>query len=162
MIILEGCDCSGKSTLAVRLAEHYGSPITHYSKHDNKVMIKHAQLGAPGTAEIVDRFHLSEPPYSMYFRHETPNYESVDAIDNMLVSGNHLVILCVPPQETVVGLWGERLDQELVKDKRVLEGIYKWYANRAGRYKAKSMSYDWTMDSQSVLIDSIDAVFDDG
>ena len=159
MIILEGCDCTGKSTLAVRLAEHYGSEIVHYSTHEDEKMREHAAEGVYGTGQIVDRFHLSEPPYSMYLRHTEPFYASVDAIDNILAMGNHLLIICVPPWETVRGLWNERIDQELVKKEEILRGIYGWYNEKAERYKIPHIRYDWTMDSLNELFDSIDAVF---
>lgn len=159
MIILEGPDCGGKSTLAVRLAERYNAPITHYSAHDDVVMRKHAEDGLYGDLEIVDRFHLSEPPYTMYFRHETPDYESVDAIDNILAAGNHLVILCIPSWASVKKLWEERIDQELIKDVNTLHGIYNWYANRAGRYKTPSIHYDYERHDLEHLFGLIDAFF---
>ena len=159
MIILEGPDCGGKSTLAVRLAERYSSPITHYSAHDDIHMRMHAENGEYGTAEIIDRFHLSEPPYTMYFRHETPDYKSVDAIDNILAAGNHLVILCVPSWSSVKRLWEERIDQELIKDVNTLHGIYNWYAARAGRYKTPSIHYNYEMCSTDFIYKKIDDFF---
>ena len=160
MIILEGCDCTGKSTLATRLAEHYNSEIIHYSTHNDDDMRRHAIVGVYGTGQIVDRFHLSEPPYSMYLRHETPQYESVSAIDEILNSGKHLVILCIPPWKTVIKLWKERLDLEVVKNEESLLGIYDWYATRAERYKTPHMLYDWTDDHFDGLRYSIDKHFE--
>jgi len=119
----------------------------------------HAENGEYGTAEIVDRFHLSEPPYTMYFRHETPDYKSVDAIDNILAAGNHLVILCIPSWALVKKLWEERLDMELIKDVNTLHGIYNWYASRAGRYKTSSIHYDYEHHSINNLFDRIDDFF---
>lgn len=163
MLILEGCDCSGKSTLATALAVRYHAPVTHYSAHEEAVMLKHAELCRPGTGEIVDRFHLSEPPYSMYLRHELPAYSSVERIDNLLLAGNNLVILCIPPWEVVYGMWKQRLDAELVQNEKVLRGIYKWYDEKAEtRYKTPHMRYDYTMDSITELFDSIDEVLGDG
>ena len=42
MIILEGCDCTGKTTLAEKLSAKYNASVTHYSKHDENVMMAHA------------------------------------------------------------------------------------------------------------------------
>ncbi len=159
MLILEGCDCGGKSTLAVRLAEQYDSPITHYSAHDPVAMLKKAQEGKTGTGEILDRFHLSEPPYSMYYRHEVPNYPSVDIIDNTLVLGNNLVILCIPPWNTVKQAWEERINQELIKNVQELHGIYMWYANKAGRYRTPTTHYNHVTDSLEKLFEFIDDFF---
>ena len=159
MIILEGPDCGGKSTLGVRLAEQYDSPVIHFSSHDPDVMKKLAEEGEYGTAKIVDRLHLSEPPYSMYYRHETPDYESVDAIDNILASGNHLVILCIPPWNEVKKHWEERIDQELVKNLQALHGIYMWYVNRAGKYNTPSIHWDYTYMNLEGLFRDIDDFF---
>ena len=74
MIILEGPDCSGKSTLAEKLSDRYNSRITHYTHHDRMGMLQHAVNGQTGVDEIVDRFHYSEIPYSLYYRDVYPDY----------------------------------------------------------------------------------------
>ena len=157
MIILEGCDCTGKTTLASRLSERYDAPITHYSKHDNDVMMTHALQCEPGTGEIVDRFNMSEIPYSMYFRHTIPHYQSVADIDVVLRDRKCLQIVCVPPWLNVKGCWDGRKEDELVQSLEALHGIFMWYKDKSQAFSSFPVwKYDYTLTSVEELCNQID------
>lgn len=157
MIILEGCDCTGKTTLAEKLSAKYDAHITHYSKHDNDGMKTHALLCEPGTDEIVDRFHMSEIPYSMYFRHEVPQYDSVKEIDLILRDRKCLQIVCVPPWPNVKTCWEDRKNEELVQSLNALHGIYMWYKEKSQAFSSFQVwQYDYIMTSFDDLCIEID------
>ena len=162
MIILEGCDATGKTTLAEKLSKRYSSSITHYTKHDGEVMLKHAELGSPGTGEIVDRFQISEIPYSMYYRHEIPLYEEVADIGKMLRGGVHLMIICSPPWEIVKAEWEKRRDMEVIKNVQQLHQIYMWYRDKAQAFLPFPMwYYDYVKTPTDDLILSIEEWIDE-
>ena len=158
MIILEGADCTGKTTLANKLIEHFDldKNFTHYSEHKPETMLNHAKTSLPGIEEIVDRFHLSEIPYSMYHRHETPDYDSVADIGLELRDGINMIIVCVPPWVQVAKFWGERKDEELIKNMIVLRNIYQWYRLKSQAFSPQPVwKYDYTMVSDKDLFNTI-------
>lgn len=63
MLVIEGCDRTGKSTLSHKLEEKYGAEFIHYSKPD-----KHPLEYFGGAFEkenvVLDRFILGERVYS--------------------------------------------------------------------------------------------------
>ena len=157
MIILEGVDCSGKSTLAEKLSAKYDAPITHYSKHEEENMLKHALLSKPGTGEIVDRFHLSEIPYTMYYRHGVPQYDSVIKIDLALRETKCLQIVCTPPWTVVKEHWENRKEDELIQSIDALHGIYMWYRDKSQAFSSFQVwNYDYTRTSFDSLCEEID------
>ena len=157
MIILEGCDCTGKTTLAEKLSAEYETPITHYSKHDNDGMITHALQCEPGTGEIVDRFHMSEIPYSMYFRHEVPQYDSVKEIDLILRDRKCLQIICVPPWVNVKQYWSDRKEEEIIKNLEILHSIYMWYKNKSQAFSSFQVwQYNYILTPFESLCEKID------
>lgn len=148
MIILEGCDCTGKTTLADKLSVTYDASVTHYSKHDEDAMMEHAGRCKTGTDEIVDRFHMSEIPYSMFFRHTIPKYESVKDIDLVLRERKCLQIICIPPWNNVKTYWEDRKDTELIKNLGVLHNIYMWYKDKSMAFSSFQVwHYDYILTS---------------
>lgn len=161
MIILEGADGTGKSTLADELCKMYDhNNRTHYSSHMPNEMLIHAQQGRLGPNEIVDRFHLSEIPYSMYYRHSEPDYRTVFDIEKECRYRNHLVILCVPNLAVSFHHWESRPEVEIVKDRKTYERIYDWYAEKMRGYCPNHITYDYTNDSLDELRSKIDAYFE--
>ena len=157
MIIIEGVDCSGKSTLAEKLSVKYNAQVTHYSQHENDEMMTKAAVGLPGTEEIVDRFHLSEIPYSMYFRHTIPRYQSVADIDLVLRETKCLQIICTPPWNIVKDYWEDRKSDELVQNLEALHSIYMWYRDKSQAFSSFPIwKYDYLVTSFDDLCDEID------
>lgn len=156
MIILEGCDCTGKTTLAEKLSAEYDAPITHYSEHNDDVMMTHALQCEPGTGEIVDRFHMSEIPYSMYLRHEVPKYDSVKEIDLVLRDRICLQIVCIPPWPNVKTYWEDRKEKELIQSITALHGIYMWYKDKSQAFSSFQVwKYDYILTSFDSLCKDI-------
>ena len=116
----------------------------------------HAIQCKPGTGEIVDRFHMSEIPYSMYFRHSIPMYESVKDIDLALRDRKCLQIVCVPPWPNVKECWEERKTDELVQSLDALHGIYMWYKDKSQAFSSFQVwQYDYILTSLDDLCTEI-------
>ena len=143
MIILEGPDCGGKTTLAAKLSKEYDSPITHYSSHHGMGMLEHAVTGKPGVGDIIDRFHYSEIPYSLYYRKVEPEYVGVNMITRALLARQVVVILCLPPWLEVKKKWYIRREKELIKTETKLHRIYKWY-DKIEEDGIPRIKYDYT------------------
>ena len=160
MIIIEGADCTGKTTLAEKLCDYYGHKnLTHYSNHDHELMLNHIRSANFGSNEIVDRLHLSEIPYSMYYRHVTPQYDSVIEIERERKYYNHPVILCVPQYPKAVESWRKRVGEELIKTPRVYHEIYNWYKDKTHLYCPDLITYDYARDDFDTLLEKLDEKF---
>ncbi len=157
MIIIEGPDCSGKTQLSYTLMNKWGVQVTHYSAHDRMGMIEHAATAEPRCGFIVDRFHLSEIPYSLYYRKSEPDYVGVAMIDRALLARAAVMVVCLPPWDIVKEMWKARKDDELIKSEKVLRQIYKWYASKAYR-GIPTIYYDYTKQDVGNLYDHIDAL----
>jgi thymidylate kinase len=109
LIILDGCDNTGKSHIAKALSIKLKYPLLKYSIVDranlNTKELSHVALesseyslriltclGNPNI--IIDRHYPSEYVYSSVFRH--PNFAKLTRIDNCLVDllPEHLIVVC--------------------------------------------------------------------
>ncbi len=157
MIIIEGPDCSGKTQLSYTLMNKWQVQCTHYSAHDRMGMVEHAVTAEPRCGFIVDRFHLSEIPYSLYYRQSDPDYVGIAMIDRALLARAAVMVVCIPPWDIVKEMWKARKDDELIKSEKVLRQIYKWYASKAYR-GIPTIYYDYTKDDINSLMNHIDAL----
>lgn len=157
MIIIEGPDCSGKSYLANQLVDTWQVNCMHYSAHDRMGMLEHAVTALPRYEEITDRFHLSEIPYSLYFRQVEPDYVGVAMIDRVLLARSAVMVVCLPPWDTVKKMWRARKEEELIQNENILRNIYKWYASKAYR-GIPTIYYDYTEDKVDNLIQHVEAL----
>ncbi len=98
-IIIEGPDCSGKSTLVNRLknALKWDSKSLHHSKGNQ--FIRYLREYSNNENIIFDRAHFSEIVYSMMWRGGNPFSDMELRILNDFVRNNTLVIFTCPPIE---------------------------------------------------------------
>jgi hypothetical protein len=163
MLILEGPDCGGKTTLLKKLKDEFNpTDVTHYSEHEPEVMLGHATVAGKKADDIADRFHLSEIPYSIYYRCTSPNYNSVAEIDQELHDQKAVIILCIPPWPEARKNWRARVGSELVKDPVVYSKIYAWYNAAAMAYTSVDiLRYDYTIpEAFPNLIKQLKGLFD--
>lgn len=118
IIILEGCDASGKTTLAQKLMKAYPNHVyMHnavtddiYSLHKNSV--EAAIEASRHHLVIIDRLHLSEKVYGTVFR-SGPSYD-YDMFDAWLDTIPNLKkMLCIVDRETCLNKHDERLEDEM-------------------------------------------------
>ena len=122
IIIVEGCDASGKSTLINQLMEvHPNNCYIHCavtndinSLHQNA--IDTALIAAQERWVFIDRLHLSEKIYASVFRNG-PSY-NVDEFDKMITENIPTLkkILCCVDKETSLAKHSERKDKEMFND----------------------------------------------
>lgn len=107
MIVLEGADCTGKTTLAEKLHEELGWEVWHsgaatsgYLDFWLKPLINH-----PNQDLILDRWHLGDLVYGPIWRGQTMNFQTLMAIELALqVRGATLIHTYAEPWLTAARL----------------------------------------------------------
>lgn len=100
IIILEGPDGSGKTTLAKQLSRQTGYPYEHRSKPENeeekaKMMIEYLQMCKSRQNLIVDRCWYSEMVYGKVMRDQSYiDYTQMYELERMLAKGGAIIIYC--------------------------------------------------------------------
>lgn len=161
LVVIEGPDSAGKSTLAKQLQELFGfgyhhegppppdtAPLLYY-----QVRLFDAMLEALSTKGVVlDRFALGERVYGPILR-GTDNLGDAgwNKVDRCLQAVDAVQVVCLPPYETCLTTWRERqaAKGELITDEKVFRHTYlEWY--RVARqvwmpsWTARHFLYDWT------------------
>lgn len=114
-IILEGPDCTGKSTLAKKLSQIYSIPIYHLTYYENKEKHLNQFLDASNKIKsylkdfhgrvkngglILDRYIFSEYVYNKVYRENTPliqgYYEMSDDLKHYLKNNFIEIIFTLP------------------------------------------------------------------
>ena len=91
-IIIEGCDKTGKSTLAKQLSERYNLPIIKVNQPKTEdSLIEYLELLKQNDNAIFDRLHLGENVYGPLYRNT--NKIDFSGLENMF-KNNTLLILC--------------------------------------------------------------------
>lgn len=115
-IIIEGPDCSGKTTLAKRINEYYNNEldIIHCTGHDPKDYDFYKQLMRKKNV-IFDRHFVGETIYPVVFNRE-PQL-TIDEFNDLVIyaKDNKIpVIIVAPPTEVLVSrLKAERPNEEV-------------------------------------------------
>ena len=148
MIILEGPDCSGKSTLMERFPDHLEKH--HFSHEEDKLKRYLRFLSDCSPRAVLDRFHLSEQVYGRVMRNRNEFVYTGRFIERVLLTHDSCVILCLPPLGAVLTRWRERLGEEMVQDERTMRRIYESYTS-LHTYLPVYL-YDYTKDSVDDII----------
>lgn len=122
IIILEGPDGSGKTTLANKLTEDLGVTRYHVGHVPGKQFLRYLNIALDGPKHVVfDRFHISEMVYSTLFR-ESPSLSihQFFALEEVLTDMDARLIHCTATNGTLVERHLARGDQD-VKALRLAE-----------------------------------------
>jgi thymidylate kinase len=158
MIILEGPDNSGKSTLATALVNQFGSSIS-LSDHTRAVGEERDRLmvGVPGrvygalqhgvagqgTVQLHDRLFFSELVYGRILRGQVCfNWTQQQHICRVLTAIQPPIIFCLPPIEKCLSNLHGRHQLEGVTENAEL--IYHAYDAMKALAKPPITVYDWT------------------
>lgn len=134
LIILEGTDATGKSTLARRLSEMYGYPIKHFSyptsEEESKAMFDmYRDFVKTGGNWIVDRAWYSEMVYGNIIR--TKSHITVGQMVKLerLVEahGGGMIIHCTAPLEAIWGRFSARGDDLIPPNKATIRDLKEGY-----------------------------------
>lgn len=144
IIILEGPDGAGKTTLANELAETFQLPVYHEGPppagEDPFKYYGAKLLAVRHTGAVLDRFALGERVYAPIFRSGDP-FADVGwrAYKRIETAANVMTVLCMPNYETAHGNWLSRKKSEMFQDR--YENIYNGFAALGAECDAL---YDYT------------------
>ena len=108
IIILEGPDGSGKTTLAQQLSRQTGYAIEHRSKPETpeekaRMIGEYLQLAKSSRNVILDRCWYSEMVYGKVMRDQAYiDYPQMYELERMLAKGGAIIIYCTGPK---AALW---------------------------------------------------------
>lgn len=148
MIIIEGCDNSGKSTLAARLAKDLGVPVIHSTRPDlnskPEELLKHSQSQLIPAAVILDRiFAISEYVYGRVLRGGSLlKDKQVDALMDLHYR-KHLIIYCRPKDATIRDNRGRDQMDGVLDHMPQLIAEYDYLMSELDRTGATIIEYDY-------------------
>lgn len=140
LIILEGADCTGKSTLLNKI-KNEDTLVIHNGVYESRTVAFETYIDQIADniykSVILDRSYISELIYGSIYRGEK-NHEwksEIRLLESMMVSYfSPLVIVCLPPIEIVLNEWQNRINTEYIKDSYTIEAIYAEYQLNIGNY----------------------------
>lgn len=136
IIILEGPDASGKTTLAKFLRDEYHARYFHLTyRWRNKMdtyhtaAVRHAvRLASEGELVVLDRCWPSEAIYADVFRGGTPWPQAGRILDRVLLKHSALTIFCLPPStQTAVERHAAHRDPDHPYDDKTFRGCVQRY-----------------------------------
>jgi len=155
MLIVEGPDGAGKTTLIERLAEDLDLPVApRVVSKDTEFMVDMVDWVELNLADgpqrmIFDRHRLiSEPIYGPVLRGTMdPGFDNLTwlyAKQQEFRQTNPFVIFCLPPVESVLRNVYSDVDNKVVRDH--IDTIYWLYLNAASLWTNRSSVWDYTKD----------------
>lgn len=145
IIILEGQDASGKTTLANYLLKKYPGTYLHATyRFKNKMPIYHAALLRKALKlskkelVIIDRLFISEYIYAKVFRNGSPWLKEFNMFNSFCRKLNIPIVLCVPETIERGKIWFEKSKNERIEMYSNIEGIIKEYCEYANKHKYDS------------------------
>lgn len=142
IIILEGQDASGKTTLANYLLKKYKGTYIHATyRFKNKMPIYHAALLrralklSKNQLVIIDRLFISEYIYAKVFRGGTPWPEAFKMFNSFCRELNIPIVLCVPETIERGIIWFENAKKERVEMYDNIKTIIEEYCKYGNIHK---------------------------
>ena len=160
IIILEGPDGSGKTTLAKTLAQvhnleyhHEGPPPTHIPplEYYGQLLEDARWRDSPRSGTIFDRFALGQLVYGPIFRKDDRFTDAHWRIfHRQITAAGAFQILCLPLYATAKVNWQNNLKGEMIKDAATYHDTYRAFANLTrGQYV-----YDYQVHDLNFLRDN--------
>jgi len=152
MILIEGPDCSGKTTLIEEEFGHlnrkhnglYPSPTHAYNAYLQQI----SDFLSFNTSIVFDRMHLSEFIYGTVMRDEyTINSEQFNTIEEQLTIAECITVVCLPHLSKCLKTWWDRQDDEYVSKEQKFISIYEYYTCSHNLSNVPVLYYDYTNSS---------------
>lgn len=122
VIVIEGCDKTGKTSLATALSSMLGWPVVKCVQPGPGGAVKEylSKLSDNRGPFIADRFHLGESVYGPIYRDTPPIRQPyLDIIESVLLSRGSLLVLMEDRVDRIVERF-KRLDESFAKIRDVL------------------------------------------
>lgn len=154
-IIIEGPDCSGKSTLADRLKNrlHWDSKYLRHKKGDQftRYLKEYAEKEI-----IFDRAHFSEEVYSQIWRGGSPFTEKEKNLLDEVAEINSLIIFALPPLGEMHSRYKSRnFDQQIsLKELDISKKLFNGEAKKVKKIIYHSRNFE----ELEQLLDKIDGM----
>lgn len=168
LIIVEGPDGSGKTTLCRRLRERFYSPLAASYRHhppylqiDRIAPIYLESILPKFHAEfmVMDRSWLSEPIYTAAMRDGDPRVRKWERrmLERVALTRGAIVINCLPPYEEAKRNWAKS-PTEYVEGEERYRQVYNGYSRLNSNTHLLVFNYDYTMDPEARrLIEEIES-----
>ncbi len=150
-IIIEGPDCSGKSTLI--LQEFNDLCIIHNGRYPSPMEALKAYTAQCPSPQynhdniVWDRNYPSEQIYGEIYRNKNIPQEHIDELEKQLKAIKTVIVLCIPPFDVVIDNWRElkRQRSEYIENESYFKEIVTTYHDSFGSYVSLPIvEYDYT------------------
>lgn len=150
IIIIEGPDGAGKTTLAKKISEQTGYMLLHRTQpkteEDKKRMMdEYVQVIKAGKNCIMDRCWYSEMVYGPIMRDESViSFVQMYELESLLARNGALIIHCTAPEQT---LWKRclRRGEDYIKDRETLKKIRDYFEDLMHKipHKVPVLKYEY-------------------
>lgn len=159
IIILEGPDGSGKTTLARHLQQEFKLGYWHEgpTPEDQPPVTYYCQKlwSFRNTPVVIDRFALGERVYGPVVRKRDRLGETGWATFQKVCHDLCVIqIVCLPPYPLCLKTWEDRESQEWLENSRLLLETYAVFAHFC-IFDESLLAYDWTAQSEEGLMQQI-------
>lgn len=167
LVIVEGCDGSGKTTLINQLQEHLWfeeASVVHYGNVPNanaslpRFYLEGMLPAVNGYSPVIlDRAWFSEEPYGYAYRQGKIRFNDFDSrmLERVALTCGAVVVFCDPGLEHCLEVFKGRLGDEYLDNEDQLREVYKRYFTRMGRSHLPVVHYDYQRNALSDILDVV-------
>lgn len=149
VLIIDGPDSCGKTTLANKLIEKYGGTYIHltYRFKDkmplyHTAMLRKALRLAKNQLVIIDRLHISEHIYAKVFRGGSKWPWMLSAFNGFCKEHNIPIIICIPETIERGVIWFEQTKKERFEMYNDMKEVLKEYIKYASNHYGEVIIYN--------------------
>lgn len=162
IIIIEGPDCAGKTTLAEMLVDELGADYHHQGPYEGNPMWESIELieswkeGGSSPNLVLDRFHLGERVYGPIYRDEDKLGQTRQRmLERYLLGESAMLIKALPPEGKALELFRERTDDEMFGDDGEQAYLKQHWLFQAVPSYLPTIHFSFVVDTVSVVIEQI-------
>jgi hypothetical protein len=132
-VVLEGADCTGKTSIAQDLVERFGYRYHHEGPPPpgEKIFDRASRLLLAAHAPTVfDRLYLGEAVYGPILRGQAQlDFQQVKVLNRLAHGVGAILVLCQPAYEVSLAAWKSGAKAELLEDEATYKKVWAKYEN---------------------------------